>query len=421
MFSIAKRSSLWLACLGAAVLCTGTAFAQDNKALIDALIKKGILTNDEATQIEKDLAKNNAAIDASTSKGKYLEKLTISGRFQVQYAGLGTGIDGAAANPPSTEHFFLRRMYLGAEAVLSQGFTGTFNYDFANASFDKAYITWKQSDALAIDVGFRKVPLAYDEFTSSSDIRAIERSPVTRYFVESNNGRRLGAASYRTGVYLGGTQNGVFYNVAVTNPERDEFSSLTGNSDPGVQGAGTKANNNLSYWGNLGYGGKFDGGTYKFGASAGFLPDQGGKTLGAGDNLSVYDVYTDIQVGGFNFRGEYLWADNPHGVSATVDAKPTGYYLQPTYRVGDFEGVVRYSSLDSDGRGVDLSDGVRSAPSGGTMNKLNEWFIGGNWYIRGNDVKWQLGYIHAETKDTITGGVAQAKTDGVRSQMQLNF
>jgi len=79
-------------------------------------------------------------------------------------------------------------------------------------------------------------------------------------------------------------------------------------------------------------------------------------------------VYADVQAGGFNFRGEYLWANNPHGVSATQDAKPTGYYLQPTYRVGDFEGVVRYSSLDSDGRGVDLSDGVRSAPSGGTMN-----------------------------------------------------
>jgi len=421
MFCMAKRSSLWLACLGAVAFCAGSAFAQDNKALIDALIKKGILTTDEATQIEKDLAKNNAAIDVSTSKGKYLDKLTISGRFQVQYAGLGTGIDGAAANPPSTEHFFLRRMYLGAKAELSQGFSGTFNYDFANASLDAAMISWKQSDALAIDVGFRKVPFVYDEFTSSSDIRAIERSPVTRYFVESNNGRRLGAGSYRTGVYLGGTQSGVFYNVAVTDPERDEFSSLTGNSDPGVQGAGTKANNNLSYWGNLGYGDKFEGGNYKIGVSAGLLPDQGGKTLGAGDNLTVYGVYADVQAGGFNFRGEYLWADNPHGVSATLDAKPTGYYLQPTYRVGDFEGVVRYSSLDSNGRGVDLSDGVRSAPSSGTMNKLNEWFIGGNWYIRGNDVKWQLGYIHAETKDTITGGTAQAKTDGVRSQMQLNF
>jgi len=416
-----KRSSLWLAWLGAAVLCTGTVFAQDNKALIDALIKKGILTNDEATQIEKDLAKNNAAVDVSTTKGKYLEKLTISGRFQVQYAGLGTAIDGAAANPPSTEHFFLRRMYLGAKAELNGGFSGTFNYDFANASLDAAMITWKQSDALAIDVGFRKVPFVYDEFTSSSDIRAIERSPVTRYFVESNNGRRLGAGSYRTGVYLGGTQNGVFYNVAVTNPERDEFSSLTGNSDPGVQGAGTKANNNQSYWANLGYGDKFTGGNYKIGASVGYLPDQGGKTLGAGDNLTVYGVYTDIQAGGFNFRGEYLWADNPHGVSATQDASPKGYYLQPTYRVGDFEGVVRYSSLDSDGRGVDLSDGVRSAPASGTMNKLNEWFVGGNWYLRGNDVKWQLGYIHAESKDTITGGMAKAKTDGVRSQMQLNF
>jgi len=75
--------------------------------------------------------------------------------------------------------------------------------------------------------------------------------------VESNNGRRLGAGSYRTGVYLGGADSGFTYTVAVTNSERDEFSSLNGNSDPGVQGSGTAANNTPSLWGNVGYGDKF--------------------------------------------------------------------------------------------------------------------------------------------------------------------
>ena len=50
-----------------AFLCTaGLAMAQDNKALIDVLIQKGILNKDEAASIEKELVKTNAAIDVST-------------------------------------------------------------------------------------------------------------------------------------------------------------------------------------------------------------------------------------------------------------------------------------------------------------------------------------------------------------------
>lgn len=406
--------SKWIAAGASALLCATATFAQDSKALLDALVRKGILSTDEAAQISKEVSKSAAATEISTSKGKYLDKVTLSGRFQIQYAGLGTDIDGATTQPPATEHFFLRRIYVGAKAELSGGWSGTFNYDFAGSTFDAAFVTWKQSEALAIDVGFRKVPFVYDEFTSSSDIRAIERSPVTRYFVEGNNGRRLGAGSYRIGVYAGGTQNGWFYNGAITNPERDE-------SAAGVASAGSKANNNVALWANGGYGGKFTGGNYKVGASVGFLPDQGGKTLGAGDDLTVYGLYADIAAGGLGFRAEYLWSENDHGASATRDASSSGFYLQPSYRVGDLEGVVRYSYVDSDGRGIDLADGVRSAPSGGSMDKLSEWYFGGNYYIRGNDLKLQLGYVHAESKDLATGGPAKATSDGVRSQMQLNF
>jgi phosphate-selective porin len=414
--------SKWLALLAGVALTASAAMAQDSKALIDALVKKGVLTQDEAEKIAADVKKSEASMDVATSGSKYLKKLTISGRFQVQYAGFGASIDGAA-DPVYTSHFLLRRMYLGAKADMANGWSGTLNYDFANASFDAAFIEWKQSDALAVDLGFRKVPIGLEEWgTSSGSLKAIERSPATRYFVESNNGRRLGAGSYRLGAYAGGTQGILFYNVAITNPERDEFSSLNGNSDPGVQGSGSAATNSMAYWANAGIANKFAGGTYKFGASAGFLPDQGGTVLGKGDDLKVYSVYGVVTAGPWDVEGEYFWSQNEHGVSATRDADAKAYWIQPAFKLTpDLEAVVRYSFVDSDHRGVNISDGIRSAPSGGTMDKMEEWYAGLNWYLNGNDTKFQIGYIHGDSKDKVTGGSANATTDGVRSQIQVNF
>jgi phosphate-selective porin len=410
MFPKAK----WLSVASSALALASIAAAQDSKALLDALVRKGVLTVDEASQISAEVSKSQSAAPVQTSGGKYLKKLTLSGRFQIQYAGLSTDIDNSAADPASTQHFFMRRMYVGAKAEMGNGWSGNFNYDFAGSTFDAAFIEWKQSDAFAIDVGFRKVPLGYEETTSSGSIKAIERSPATRYFVESNNGRRLGAGSYRTGIYVGGKQSIFFYNAAVTNPERDESAS-------GVTSNGNKGNNGVALWGNVGIDNKFDGGTYKVGASVGYLPDQGGKTAGTGSDLTVYGVYGDVSFGAANLQAEVLGSDNQRGVSATKDSKGYAYWIQPSYKVGNIEGVVRYSYVDSDGRGVDLADGVRSAPSGGTMDKLSEWFIGGNYYFKGNDLKLQVGYIHAKSKDSLAGGSAGASADGVRSQLQLNF
>jgi hypothetical protein len=52
---------------------------------------------------------------------------------------------------------------------------------------------------------------------------------------------------------------------------------------------------------------------------------------------------------------------------------------------------------------------------------MDEWYFGFNWYIKGNDVKLQAGYIHGESNDTVTGKPASATTDGFRSQVQVNF
>jgi hypothetical protein len=87
---------------------------------------------------------------------------------------------------------------------------------------------------------------------------------------------------------------------------------------------------------------------------------------------------------------------------------------------------VRYTFVDSDGRGIQTSDGIRSSASGGTMNELMELFLGVNWYIVGNEakheVKLQAGYLFGESRDTINGASGpKANVQGLRSQLQVNF
>jgi phosphate-selective porin len=428
--------SKWLALLGVAFATAGIAFAQsaDNQALIDVLIKKGVITDAEAKEITAEVSKAQSAEDVETNGDSFIRKLTLSGRFQAQYVGLSTGIDGNTVNPVSTEHFLLRRIYFGVAVKFDDGFSANVVYDFANDSFDKAILQWKQSDLFALQAGIQKAPFGYEENISSGDLRAIERSEITRYIDEPNNGRRLGAASYRTGLYATGTWDGFFYNVAATNPERNEYSGdstntvILVNGQGGVGSTGNASTNNLAYYGTVGYGGSFEeGGTkvsYKVGYEAGFVPDQGGPaaTIGTGRNITLNGVFGDLVVGGFELQGEWEKAQDDSGISNGHDANPYGYWIQPSYKfTKEWEGVINYSYVNSNGRGVALSDVVRSAPSGGTMNKADEWYTGINWYIKGQDVKLQAGYIYGESDDTITGKGARATTSGVRSQMQIQF
>jgi hypothetical protein len=158
---------------------------------------------------------------------------------------------------------------------------------------------------------------------------------------------------------------------------------------------------------------------------AGFLPDQGGSgkmRLGRGFDLHVYSAYADLNAGLFGFMAEFLAADIDRGASATADATPKGFFLQPSLLLTDtVEAVIRYAWLDSDHRGVTLSDVIRSAPSGGTMNTFTEWYAGANWYLAGNDLKLQLGAVYGKTQDTPAGAPSEAKAVGVRSQMQVQF
>ena len=422
---MAKLESKYLAAIVGLLFSASAVLAQDSGPLLDALIRKGILTNQEAEDLRADLARDNNTIPAkAVGGGKATDRLSIGMRMQMQYASLDTDIKNVAVGPVAVDHAFLRRVYITFKAGVGGNWGATMTYDLAAGGYDDAIIEWKPTPDLTFNFGLRKVNVAAEERGSSGDIRAIERSSVTRYFVESNNGRRLGAASYRTGVFLDGKKEftptyGIVYSAAVTTAARNENFAVASST-------GDASTNRPAFWGNFGVTGKLpNNGSWVVGVGTGFMPDQGGfgtTNFGRGFDLSIYSVYTNVSAGRFGFIAEYLTATVERGFNATTDSSPSGVYFQPSFLLNEsIELVARYATVDSDRRGVQLSDVIRSAPSGGTMNKSEELYFGGNYYLRANDLKLQLGLVSGKTKETITGAPAEAKVIGLRSQMQIQF
>lgn len=198
----------YLAVVGGVLLSATAVLAQDSGPLLDALVRKGILTNQEAEDLRADLIRDQNTIPAKAiGGGKSTDRLSVGMRMQVQYASLDTAIKNTPVGPVATDHAFLRRMYITFKAGVGGNWGATMTYDLAGGRYDDAIIEWKPTPDLSFNFGLRKVNVAAEERGSSGDIRAIERSSVTRYFVESNNGRRIGAASYRIGAFLDEKRN----------------------------------------------------------------------------------------------------------------------------------------------------------------------------------------------------------------------
>lgn len=414
----AKRSVIRIAVLAGIILSTSKAVAEDSSVLLNALIRKGVLSLEDVADARTEVKQaEDRALTQVLAGGKATRQLSIGALIGTQFVGLNTNVDGGD-DPAATNRFLLRRVMVSFRGSLGPEWNVMFNYNFAGPNFAAALVEWKPTLNLVFNVGLRKVNLGYEERMFSGLHRSIEVSPVTRYFAESNNGRRLGAASYRMGVFLDGKHEGFIYGAAITNPER--IGDLT------VSSPGKGSNNQPAVWANVGITGKRAQAKYIVGIGAGFLPDQGGPGsigLGMGDDLWVHTIYTDFTAGKFRLMAEYLSAQVERGGAETQRASPWGFYIQPGVFLTDFlEAVVRYSSLDTDRRGVDLSDAIRSAPSGGTRDLLDELYLGGNWYIKGNDLKLSLGGIYATSEVALGSGVpAHARTFGVRSQMQVQF
>lgn len=433
--------------IAAAAIASVNAHAQD-KATLDLLVKKGVITPEERAKTleQAAAAKIASGQDRVFIKEEGATRLTFSGRIQGQWeaAAYSQTTAGVTSEAIDLNNFLMRRLYLGVKADVGQGFSGELVWNFGDNSntstgtvragaADKAVFT-HESSLGKFDIGYQKVQWGQEENTSSSALYTVERSMATRYWAESHNGRRLGFGARHVGLHysnkvaVGEGGPGTFvYGAAVVD-------AVQGYNSTGVNDYGYYANASFD-WKPLGL---------MVGVNYGIAPQGGTLSAVNGDMDMVegWNPYLKYVTGNLTVVAEYITTDvdassTTIASSGFLDRSPNGYNVTLAYKLSEnLEAVARYSVLDTDGRGQQVGDGFRDVQTTGltaaTYNESDSIFVGLNYYFNKNNAKIQAGYEKAKLEGRISGysavdgsativGEDHADADIFRIQAQVLF
>lgn len=383
-----------------ALLGLTSGLAASNDALLDLLVKKGVLTDAEATSVAAELKEENRGI-AFSAKGKETVKVRFNGRMHFQYDQLGA--DANAGDLDSTNHFYFRRLRLGAKATHENGLFAETVVDFAESDLavDKAVAGYEFHDAFTGIVGYQKVPFGFQETTSSSKIKTIERSAANRFFADDIDfaGRHAGLHA------IGDIGAGFSYAVALVNSAQGEGSRLLGDAE---------TSNDMAAFGRI----QWEGNGLTLGVDGG---KQSNNSV-VGDDVTAFTGYANYKFEGLDILGEYFTAD----MGDAGDSK--GYAIRAAYKIGKVEPVFRYSRLKNDRFVIDTDELIRRAPEGdrpdpldnlsdvrGGDNEIDSYYFGVNYYFN-KALSLMLGYEIAEA-DSDTDD--EVDIDGLRARLQV--
>jgi hypothetical protein len=463
------NSTLKSMLIAAAAITSVSAFAQD-KATLDLLVKKGLITAEERAKTLDEAAKARSAsgVNKVFVKEDATKRLTIGGYFQAQYQSFDYSqvtATGVSAGAPTQGSFLMRRLYLELLADVGNGISGNIVLDTSGNTtssstswLDRAMVS-HSSEIGTFDLGYRKVTWGYEESTltslfkaSSGKLSTVERGITNRYWNEGENGNALRSDGRRLG--FGAHHTGLHYN-SVVNPQGFEYGASIVNSAQGRFTEGTN-NNDLAYYANIVWNNKVsDNEAYAVGVNWGssryYNSTSAVNTLA---NMEGYNPFLMAKYFNWTFQAEYMSTKITSSKDAAVntddqDHTPTGYNAMVVYKINDnWEGVARYTSLDTDMRGQRISDGERGFAAAATAatgtsslyDKSDAIYLGVNYYfnlealgqqVNGYNAKIQFGFERAKFKDVITQaatptlatGASQisATVDTLRLQAQVAF
>ncbi len=413
--------------------------AQD-KALLDILVKKGVVDSQEAAQIAKESVVVMQKSEAS--------KIKLSGLMQTQYAYMAGGMDAPFdTNMAASNGFKIRRAIIGMEASLDYGWRVKIGLDPCRSGshgsdyVDEAYIA-KSVDYSFLNgeiiAGYKKVIFSFEENISAAVLESVEISIVDRYFTGAQrNNSRLGFGGRTTSLqWLGRVENveGLSYALAVGNSANESLYSTT--YIGGNQNKESSAVPNL--WANVAYAKSFENVKIKTGLSFGYgaeanvvNTDNYGCILAVNPYIQA-DLYED-----FTVWATYLYSQVDKGKNnASQTAHPQGFTISGEYRFelaqyAKLGFTLKYAALFTDGRGLTMKDVIISGQNAPTSSldayydSAQTVYSGINWYINGNNLKLQFGYEWGEFTDTISGsaynGAKRSNSHIVRAQLQALF
>jgi hypothetical protein len=425
--------------VAAAALTAVAAQAQD-KATLDLLVKKGVISAEERAKTLEDGAATRAAsgIDRVFPKEDATKRFTIAGYFQTQmenfsYSQTVNGV--STSNYRSQNAFLMRRLYIEFIADVGQGIQGDVVFDMSGNtanSIDRAMVSHTSSIG-TFDFGYKKVTWGYEESTlsslfkaSSSKLLTVERGITNRYWNEAENGSSTATVSTGRRLGFGAHHTGLHY-TSVANPQGFEYGASITAAAQGFNNF--KGLNDVAGFANIVYNYKVaDDQKYAVGVNYGktrYFSVAGAANTMA--NMEGYNPFIQAQYKDWTVYAEYLStkingsADAVAGLLAG-DHKPVGENITVAYKINEnWEAVARYTALDTDGRGQAISDGVRdfgtvggaggAGISGYSFNKSNSYYVGVNYYftlpvaggatVAGPNAKIQFGYERSSFKDVI--------------------
>lgn len=472
--------------IAAAALTAVSSFAQD-KATLDLLVKKGLITAEERAKTldESSQARAASGVGRVFPKEDATKRLTIAGYFQAAYQSFNYKQDGLATDMANQSQFLMRRLYVEILADIGEGISGNIVLDTSGNTtssstswLDRAIVS--HSSSLGnFDVGYKKVTWGYEESTlsslfkaSSSKLYTVERGITNRYWNEAENGnsarsdgRRLGFGAHHTGIHYSSVVNpqGLEYGASVVDSAQGRVTEGNGSNDLGYFANvvwNNKVSDNEKYaigvnYGKTKYFASTATTTYAVsGASATATTSTPASTLAT---MEGYNPFVQAQYFNWTVYGEYLSTKVTSSKDAAVnsddqDRKPTGYNATVVYKINDnWEGVARYTSLDTNDRGIKISDGERgfstksnvaspaaSGNSDAAWNKSDAIYLGLNYYftipvagaaaVNGPNAKIQFGLERANfngkitvASNTATHNTDKAHVDALRLQAQVGF
>jgi phosphate-selective porin OprO and OprP len=213
------------------ILTSIVAHAQQNEDLLNILIKKNLITQQEADSIRSEQAvKEQARRDKEKENQHNISigsrALQISGLVQARYQGFQqSGVNDA---------FDLHRARLDAKGNITDKWSYEVYTEFAaTTKLLDAYTAYKVADFLKFTAGQFKIPFSYESLTSDSQLDFIDRSQViealagrSKDVIGNQNGRDIGAQVSGSFVklndqylfdYTFGVFNGAGYDVTTDN------------------------------------------------------------------------------------------------------------------------------------------------------------------------------------------------------------